>query len=464
MIITSTSFPPCSSAFMSLVSQFPLHSKSNKTSYGHEASIIVEEPEVSIVNPDDSIKWHEKISHQMYSQPFIASPVSEHRRGSSNSGTSETSLVRAPNQRAEEEVMSSQDSFNSSVVQTTGVKSCSGSNSEADDPTTGHKTNKLQGSSLKNILCMEKTCMSQECRYHGNESSNFDESSGRYGKQNPRLDGVGDHAESSSFTCLINSSNSHKQVPVVPSSNYQLQMTPGSGILEIECLQLFGESMSSGNSAASGISSPKYVNWMSKGSPQMAESISKTNAQHNRLISLKEAPVENPNALLRNYPMQQTTEQPGCTTKNNGQPAEALDTRQDNTMHQIPKVPKLTEETSKVSDKDRTMDKQICLENEVVEVLSREQIHFSSKESGGTTTNILKSKKQSIEGKKKNAFDWDSLRKQVQANGNKRERSKDTMDSLDYEALRQAPVKDISDTIKERGMNNMLAERIKVST
>lgn len=37
------------------------------------------------------------------------------------------------------------------------------------------------------------------------------------------------------------------------------------------------------------------------------------------------------------------------------------------------------------------------------------------------------------------------------------------MDSLNYEAVRCAPVKEISDAIKERGMNNMLAERIKVT-
>ena len=44
----------------------------------------------------------------------------------------------------------------------------------------------------------------------------------------------------------------------------------------------------------------------------------------------------------------------------------------------------------------------------------------------------------------------------------KKERNKDTMDSLDYEALQNADVQTISETIKERGMNNMLTERIKV--
>lgn len=62
---------------------------------------------------------------------------------------------------------------------------------------------------------------------------------------------------------------------------------------------------------------------------------------------------------------------------------------------------------------------------------------------------------------KENMVDWDSLRKQAEANG-KRERTASTMDSLDYEEIRCVDVSVIADAIKERGMNNRLAERIKV--
>ncbi|TKY62039.1 ROS1 protein [Spatholobus suberectus] len=62
---------------------------------------------------------------------------------------------------------------------------------------------------------------------------------------------------------------------------------------------------------------------------------------------------------------------------------------------------------------------------------------------------------------KKNNFDWDSLRIQAQAKAGKREKTENTMDSLDWDAVRRADVNEIADTIKERGMNNMLAERIK---
>jgi endonuclease III len=68
-------------------------------------------------------------------------------------------------------------------------------------------------------------------------------------------------------------------------------------------------------------------------------------------------------------------------------------------------------------------------------------------------------RKEKAEDEKNTTVDWDILRKNAQLNG-KKERSNDSLDSLDYEALRSADVREISNTIKERGMNNMLAERM----
>ncbi|GER45392.1 repressor of silencing 1 [Striga asiatica] len=56
---------------------------------------------------------------------------------------------------------------------------------------------------------------------------------------------------------------------------------------------------------------------------------------------------------------------------------------------------------------------------------------------------------------------WDHLRKQADAGGKVRARTANTMDSVDWDAVRCADVNEIAETIKERGMNNMLAERIK---
>ncbi|CAH8379797.1 unnamed protein product [Eruca vesicaria subsp. sativa] len=62
---------------------------------------------------------------------------------------------------------------------------------------------------------------------------------------------------------------------------------------------------------------------------------------------------------------------------------------------------------------------------------------------------------------KKPTSQWDSLRREVLEKKGKKERSKDSMDSIDYEAIRRASIHEISDAIKERGMNYMLAVRIK---
>ncbi|CAH9092952.1 unnamed protein product [Cuscuta epithymum] len=74
--------------------------------------------------------------------------------------------------------------------------------------------------------------------------------------------------------------------------------------------------------------------------------------------------------------------------------------------------------------------------------------------------NVSNTMKKKSEGETK-MFDWDSLRRDVKYKSERIERNKYTMDSLDYEALRRAEVNEIADVIKERGMNNRLADRIK---
>ncbi|CAL5021913.1 unnamed protein product [Urochloa decumbens] len=72
------------------------------------------------------------------------------------------------------------------------------------------------------------------------------------------------------------------------------------------------------------------------------------------------------------------------------------------------------------------------------------------------------SKAKKVRGRpKKKTYDWDSLRKEVLSNGENKQQSHNARDTVDWEAVRQAEVREISETIRERGMNNMLAERIK---
>ncbi|GJU52102.1 hypothetical protein Tco_1221657 [Tanacetum coccineum] len=62
--------------------------------------------------------------------------------------------------------------------------------------------------------------------------------------------------------------------------------------------------------------------------------------------------------------------------------------------------------------------------------------------------------------KKQIKVDWDNLRLDTEIK-QKRDKTADTMDSLDYEAVMNADVHEVADAIKERGMHNTLAGRIK---
>ncbi|RRT50396.1 hypothetical protein B296_00051772, partial [Ensete ventricosum] len=90
----------------------------------------------------------------------------------------------------------------------------------------------------------------------------------------------------------------------------------------------------------------------------------------------------------------------------------------------------------------------------------KDDVYVSKKISAETPKRKSKEKKLKDENERKN-HDWDSLRKEVNRDGTKKERIYGTMDSVNWEAVRCAEVNEISETIRERGMNNMLAERIK---
>ncbi|XP_059645939.1 protein ROS1A-like [Cornus florida] len=88
-------------------------------------------------------------------------------------------------------------------------------------------------------------------------------------------------------------------------------------------------------------------------------------------------------------------------------------------------------------------------------------LHASNnhKEKNKIKLGTLRTKKSKVEGKQEKPINWDDLRKTYSSGA--RKTSGDAMDSLDWEAVRQAPVEVVSKTIVERGMNNVLATRIK---
>lgn len=63
--------------------------------------------------------------------------------------------------------------------------------------------------------------------------------------------------------------------------------------------------------------------------------------------------------------------------------------------------------------------------------------------------------------KKKTGADWEELRK-TYCNNIERGKDDDTMDAVDWEAVRNATHGEVSQVIEKRGMNNVLAARVKV--
>ncbi|XP_024970093.1 protein ROS1-like [Cynara cardunculus var. scolymus] len=339
-----------SSAFMSLAAKFsPKSTSTNETCCQDGACILVEEP-IETVLPNDSTKCHDKIERQpVFNQSsFVSCESSEHMR---HHHISSTKAAAIKDNRTSEEVILSQDSLDSSTIQTVDeIRSSSGSNSEAEDQITGFETSKEPGPA--NPMQAEKVSMFTELFSHDNRSPS-----------------------------LNDRSQYMHHLPKTPPYNMQIP--------------IIGGSISSLPSSKSGI----------------------TEAYHTKTTVHAETLAKAQNGAPK---------QDSCS-----------------------------------EDRVSAVDKQNCIENAAAEANSKEQNYASHEPLSGAGTNIPKVRKGTAEDEKKKAFDWDSLRKKVLSNGEKRERSKDAKDSLDYEALRRAHVNEISDAIRERGMNNLLADRIK---
>ncbi|XP_038712600.1 transcriptional activator DEMETER-like isoform X2 [Tripterygium wilfordii] len=459
-----------SSAFMSLAARFPLKSKSNTTYDRDGTNIFVEEPEVCCLqNPNETIKWHENVlSQQLCNKSSSTAHKSAEKSRESVTPVKEgTSLAEVPSQSLEE-VTSSQDSFDSLIIQgIPGIRSCAGSNSEAEDPTTGSECHKIRGSTFMDLLLMDSNSLLDDLYSFENGSPLFHE--GPHGQQCPRSGRLDDQKgpSASLFNQNVAYSNPNLQMPVIPSNDL-LHVTSNSEVMGIKALEFHGEESISSLSAPSGLTKAIDDNITSKSVGQVAESVSRPTARGNKSMRVEDT-ITNPYATLNKHPLHQESTSKAYHDSNLSemstplestsvtQPinlADTLSKRQTSKTERISIVPEFPGKTFDVLEGISKVNKQIHVENKLVEPNSRQHVH-------STDTGPRKAKKAKIDHGKNNAVDGDGLRKQVETNGRKRERNKDAMDSLDYEAVRCAAVKEISDAIKERGMSNMLAERIK---
>ncbi|KAI3758235.1 hypothetical protein L6452_05788 [Arctium lappa] len=447
-----------SSAFMSLAAKFsPKSTSTNETSCQDGACILVEEP-IETVLPNNSMKYHDKIGRQpVFNQSsFLSCESSEQMR---HHHISSTKTAANRQNMTSEEVILSQDSLDSSTIQTVDeIRSSSGSNSEAEDQTTGFETSKEPGPA--NPMQAEKVSMFKELFSHDNQSPPLNDRSQymhhlpktpAYHMQIPIIGGVDNLNSASRFT-PPNSSIHLVQEQLASSSRFQMNMTmglqnvgsPGFGLLR-------GESISSLPSSKSGITEAYHtsnVTYQEKEMPRF------------------QAPPLGQYDFLSNHPAHQKNFRQGSHTgsvlKGNHQQGRGIYRNTTGHAETLAKAQNgALKQDSCSEDRVSAVDKQNCIENAAAEANSKEQSYASHEPISGAGTNIPKARKGTAEDEKKKAFDWDSLRKKVLSNGEKRERSKDAKDSLDYEALRRAHVNEISDAIRERGMNNLLADRIK---
>ncbi|GFY93445.1 demeter-like 1 [Actinidia rufa] len=415
-----------SSAFMSLAARFPLKSKTNdRPCFEESSSVCDKETEVCILDPEDTIKWHEgksnqpacsKISMTLHEMDNVKIDISNSNEllGSSSGDVKSTNNLKCKlsnisgndletchKSTANREVLqltedvaifmgdkrqctdvlssqnsasSSQNSVDSSKAQTAErIGSLLQDNLEADTETRSNPNSLVGSSFMKLLQGFHNHKIGKVSSYKENGHTYVEDSECDTKHQNKD---ISDDSKASSRT-------------TTPSNNH-LQMTSDSRVLEIESFEMLGE-----ESLFSNISKKNEENCASEQSGVTEESVNQATVQNIMAESTQKAqksPRENNHA---------------CSS----------------------------------------------LQGEGPEYLPGKAIN-------GTNSDTSRVKRGRNGKQKQNTVEWDSLRLQAEAKG-KRERTAGTMDSLDYEAVRCADVGEIADTIKERGMNNMLAERMK---
>ncbi|KAK2984215.1 hypothetical protein RJ640_013444 [Escallonia rubra] len=398
-----------SSAFMSLAARFPIKLATTNQTSSPNANIVAEEPDWCMQDRHGSVISHEKTGTKQVCDTSSISfrEALEHIKHNPSSETSR----KAENEHkgiSDEEIVSSQNLFDSLLFETSGgIKSTY----EAEDLTS--------------------------------------ENPEREG-QIPRLGSV-NNLPGSSTSSPIGPNNGDIGEFICSSSNSQLNTTPDSGLNDGQSLKvLVEESISSLPSTGFGITMTNIVNHVAKGMGDEVENMSEVNAQNSRMPMAQTHHAEN---NIHGISI------PERTFHAQERPAEAPVRRQSGVNQPLCGD---CNSDGQTSDMEEGIDvsTQDFSENKATEVNAKVQSHTADTQAEGLGTNTLKTRNGKAESEKKEAVDWDRLRKRVQSNS-KQDRNETTDDSIDYEALRHANVKEIADTIKERGMNNVLAQRMK---
>ncbi|CAI9773035.1 unnamed protein product [Fraxinus pennsylvanica] len=424
-----------SSAYMCLAAKFPLKSTIiRQPCCQNGGSPSVEECEVQVTCPDGTITYdHTTIRQPVYNHSSVTSSGScQYRAGNVVSGT-RTFGMDKQYKRAEDDVISSQSSSESLILQANeDVRSSSGSNSEAEDQISGCNLGKNCGP-LNLLEQAEKMAALQEYQHRVMGSSSPDK---KLSQSDPVY-------------------SLHHQRPSPLSTNSCLSTT--TGLEEWES------------------------NFLASPGKESISSLASTDFENTKITDVEHAHYNIGQNLERSFIPQQTgrpdlttrvehTMQNNClepqinipagTQRKEGQHSTNCNRGSHKTIQQESNFLSNCTAPAKAFN-ERSSGNFQHLKNKISEPNAAGQVNSTTRpmnQTGPTASNATKTK---VGKEKRETYRWDELRKQAQLKVGKRERCEETMDSLDYEALRKADVREISETIKERGMNNMLAERIK---
>nr|XP_011460268.1 PREDICTED: protein ROS1-like [Fragaria vesca subsp. vesca] len=429
-----------SSAFMSLAAHFPLKSVNNQNASDEKvASLAVDEPEVctseisnqplcdfSSVTFHDTEHSEEQVVNssentETTSEGVISTNEPDCKLTPSLVNGSATKNPRTASECYIEEdlrkrcdIVSSQNSVDSSTSQTVEKTGLCESNSETEDAPDTCQNGSLDHSTLFLQKAEVHSVRNSHLSPHDNLNCELHEPiCMQHDDERIFIESGGASQDASNNCCIHN--------------------IPNPEVVQVECSELFEEVIHSSN-----ISKNKYEDSPGEQSVLTAESVSQDTTSNKLTVNDQDAQrcfSESCTCIQEKSNMIQSQFRVGGNPNKVYVPAEKHTSK-------IQQSCNISEETTDIMHKEPESD-----------------LSFNEVSNVDAATSKTKNRRP---GKDKKAQqDWDKLRERAEPNGRKREKTANTMDSVDWEAVRTANVNDIAQTIKERGMNNKLAERIK---
>ncbi|KAL4354289.1 hypothetical protein GQ457_06G009770 [Hibiscus cannabinus] len=486
-----------SSAFMSLAARFPLKPKSKDKLYHEEGTSLVNGAEFYVLEPEDStavqpvgdqssmtvdgcqdseekevvnskeLSGSSTATVSSISDPkckslnYSGSGLSTYCNSTLNRMNMETIKGKSECSKGDEDtnvvlssqnsVVSSENSVDFSLVQTAErTGSCSESNSEGGDHTKRPMFDILNSStSFVQLLQMVGSARLHEVCSNQNMSANEISKVKTSQSQNHERENCGNSEGPKSFN----------GEDLMPSANYHPYHILNSEAKEIGHFESFKE-----ETRLFEASKTKDENMIERQSPLTEESACQTMDQNDKTRCVQvaqQSSFENNQSNNNIQPDEMTAFhcQKGPLQDAINLVESLADAKNKEKLRNV-NVSKHSEESLDITESSTAFDNQRTPQQKMQESNLYTHDSSSNKELNSMVGG-LKSEGKKVKKEKKEDFDWDSLRKQAEESGRKGERSEKTMDSLDWEAVRCAEVNEIAETIKERGMNNVLAQRIK---